>query len=86
MGIDKSLNLLYNYGMTILDLKAHKEGQETSIKYNSDVALAQNPYPPKTDAWYSWNQGWNSDNQYPRPHPQTPSDNNSGGENGQAHH
>ena len=46
--------------MNIKDFKAYKEGYDASEEYDSDTILNQNPYPPKTDAWYSWNQGWNS--------------------------
>lgn len=48
----------------IKDLKAYKEGYKASVKCNSNVTLAQNPYPLNTESWRSWNAGWNSDNSY----------------------
>lgn len=40
--------------------RAYREGQEACRRVGGDPSKAQNPYQAKTEAWYSWNQGWNS--------------------------
>lgn len=46
--------------MREIDWYAYQEGREASIKVDSDVNKAENPYQPHSIKWISWNRGWNS--------------------------
>jgi len=46
--------------MSITDIVAYQEGQDACERVGGNPAKVKNPYEAKTDAWYSWNQGWNS--------------------------
>lgn len=46
--------------MMVQDNAAYREGYQASVRTDSQPELAQNPYPPNSLSWQSWNQGWNS--------------------------
>ena len=43
-----------------INWEAYTQGQQASVKYDSDPTKVENPYPEDSAAWQSWNMGWGS--------------------------
>jgi len=43
-----------------MNWEAYRQGQDAWREYLDTMVLMHNPYPKDTDEWYSWNEGWNS--------------------------
>ena len=46
--------------MVITNIEAYQQGQKASEKARGNTLKVRNPHKSQTEAWYSWNQGWNS--------------------------
>lgn len=44
------------------DQEAYAEGSAAWVRTRGDVCKAHNPHPRLSRQWFSWNDGWNSNN------------------------